>query len=105
MLDYEVLRVIWWALVGYLADWLCHHRRLRYGGRGAVAHHRQERHRATGDDQLPLRPHWDGNQVWLITAGGAIFAAWPTGHATAFSGFYVAMVLTLMALFFRPVGF
>ena len=52
-----------------------------------------------------IAPHWDGNQVWLITAGGAIFAAWPTVYATAFSGFYVAMVLTLMALFFRPVGF
>jgi cytochrome d ubiquinol oxidase subunit II len=50
-------------------------------------------------------PHWDGNQVWLITAGGAIFAAWPLVYATAFSGFYFAMLLALFALFFRPVGF
>jgi cytochrome d ubiquinol oxidase subunit II len=50
-------------------------------------------------------PHWDGNQVWLITAGGAIFAAWPAVYAAAFSGFYVAMLLVLFALFFRPVGF
>lgn len=50
-------------------------------------------------------PHWDGNQVWLITAGGAIFAAWPAVYAAAFSGFYIAMLLVLFALFFRPVGF
>ncbi|MGE8357328.1 MAG: cytochrome d ubiquinol oxidase subunit II, partial [Microvirgula sp.] len=50
-------------------------------------------------------PHWDGNQVWFITAGGAIFAAWPLVYATAFSGFYWAMLVVLWALFFRPVGF
>jgi cytochrome d ubiquinol oxidase subunit II len=49
-------------------------------------------------------PVWEGNQVWLITAGGAIFAAWPLVYATAFSGFYAAMLLTLFALFFRPAG-
>lgn len=52
-----------------------------------------------------IAPHWDGNQVWLITAGGALFAAWPTVYAAAFSGFYVAMILVLASLFFRPVGF
>jgi cytochrome d ubiquinol oxidase subunit II len=52
-----------------------------------------------------VAPHWDGNQVWLITGGGAIFAAWPMIYATAFSGFYWAMLLLLFALFFRPVGF
>jgi cytochrome d ubiquinol oxidase subunit II len=52
-----------------------------------------------------VAPHWDGNQVWLITLGGAIFAAWPLVYATAFSGFYFAMMLTLFALFFRPVAF
>ena len=40
-----------------------------------------------------------------MTAGGALFAAWPMVYAAAFSGFYIAMILTLMALFFRPVGF
>ena len=52
-----------------------------------------------------IAPHWDGNQVWLITAGGALFAAWPLVYATAFSGFYFAMVLTLAALWLRPLGF
>jgi cytochrome d ubiquinol oxidase subunit II len=49
--------------------------------------------------------HWDGNQVWFITAGGALFAAWPMVYAAAFSGFYFAMMLVLFALFFRPLGF
>lgn len=51
-----------------------------------------------------IAPHWDGNQVWLLTAGGAMFAAWPVVYATSFSGFYIAMILVLAALFFRPVG-
>lgn len=48
---------------------------------------------------------WEGNQVWFITAGGAIFAAWPFVYAAAFSGLYWALLLVLFALFFRPVGF
>lgn len=52
-----------------------------------------------------IGPTWEGNQVWFITAGGALFAAWPFVYAAAFSGFYWAMLLVLFALFFRPVGF
>ena len=52
-----------------------------------------------------IGPTWEGNQVWFITAGGAMFAAWPFVYASAFSGFYWAMLLVLFALFFRPVGF
>lgn len=52
-----------------------------------------------------IAPHWDGNQVWLITGAGALFAAWPMVYAAAFSGFYFAMILVLAALFFRPIGF
>ncbi|NVP01028.1 cytochrome d ubiquinol oxidase subunit II, partial [Photobacterium damselae subsp. damselae] len=52
-----------------------------------------------------VAPHWDGNQVWLITAGGALFAAWPLVYATVFSGFYLAMILTLAALWLRPLAF
>ncbi len=51
-----------------------------------------------------IAPHWDGNQVWLITAGGALFAAWPLVYATSFSGFYLAMYVTLAALWLRPIG-
>jgi len=50
-------------------------------------------------------PHWEGNQVWFILGGGAIFAAWPWVYATAFSGFYVVMLLLLWSMIMRPLGF
>lgn len=65
---------------------------------------------ARNDDQRrvvinAIGPTWEGNQVWFITAGGALFAAWPMVYATAFSGLYWALLLVLFALFLRPVGF
>jgi cytochrome d ubiquinol oxidase subunit II len=51
-----------------------------------------------------IGPVWDGNEVWLVTAGGALFAAFPEAYATAFSGFYLAMVLLLVGLIFRAVA-
>ena len=50
-------------------------------------------------------PVWDGNEVWLLTAGGALFAAFPAVYATVFSGFYLALMLVLFALIFRAVSF
>jgi cytochrome d ubiquinol oxidase subunit II len=52
-----------------------------------------------------IGPFWDGNEVWLITAGGAMFAAFPHWYATMFSGFYLALVLMLLALIVRGVAF
>lgn len=52
-----------------------------------------------------IGPVWDGNQVWMITAGGALFAAFPHVYATMFSGFYLALFLMLMALIVRAVAF
>jgi len=52
-----------------------------------------------------IGPHWDGNEVWLLTAGGATFAAFPNWYATMFSGFYLALVLMLLALIARGVAF
>ncbi len=52
-----------------------------------------------------IGPFWDGNEVWLLTAGGAIFAAFPNWYATLFSGFYLALVLMLVALIVRGVAF
>lgn len=51
-----------------------------------------------------IGPVWDGNEVWLVTAGGALFAAFPQAYATAFSGFYLAMMLVLFSLIFRAVS-
>lgn len=104
MLDYFTLKIIWWALVGVLLIGFA----IMDGhdmGVGTLLPF-------VGRNDLERRvvintvgPHWDGNQVWFITAGGALFAAWPVVYATAFSGFYWAMILVLWALFFRPVGF
>ena len=102
--DYETLKLIWWLFISVLligfaimdgfdmgvATWLPFlgktddERRVIINSIGAT---------------------WEGNQTWLITAGGAIFAAWPLVYATAFSGLYIALLLVLFALFFRPVGF
>ena len=52
-----------------------------------------------------IGPVWDGNEVWLLTAGGAMFAAFPNWYATLFSGFYLALLLMLVALIVRGVAF
>src|SRR5512138_1535199 len=52
-----------------------------------------------------IGPHWDGNEVWLLTAGGATFAAFPGWYATLFSGFYLALLLILFFLIVRVVSF
>lgn len=103
-LDYETLRIIWWALLGILLigfavmdgfdlgvamwlPWLTKsdiERRVLINSIGAT---------------------WEGNQVWFILSGGAIFAAWPALYAISFSGFYLAMLVVLLALILRPVGF
>src|SRR5512136_2633968 len=51
-----------------------------------------------------IGPLWDGNEVWLVTFGGALFAAFPNAYATAFSGFYLAFMVLLFALIFRAVS-
>ena len=52
-----------------------------------------------------IGPVWDGNEVWLLTAGGALFAAFPPVYASVFSGFYLAFMLLLVALIFRAISF
>lgn len=104
MFDYEILKFIWWILVGALLIGFAITDGMDMGVGSLlpfVAKTDAERRVAINT----VGPHWDGNQVWLITAGGAIFAAWPAVYAAAFSGFYMAMLLVLFALFFRPVGF
>src|SRR5512137_2068662 len=51
-----------------------------------------------------IGPVWDGNEVWLVTGGGALFAAFPNVYATIFSGFYLAFILLLVCLIFRAVA-
>ncbi|MCI4677332.1 cytochrome d ubiquinol oxidase subunit II [Rhodoblastus acidophilus] len=104
MFDFATLKFIWWILVGALLIGFAITDGMDMGVGSLlpfVAKSDTERRIAINT----VGPHWDGNQVWLITAGGAIFAAWPSVYAAAFSGFYMAMMLVLFALFFRPVGF
>lgn len=103
MFDYEILRLIWWVLIGVLLVGFA----ITDGfdmGVGALVPviGKSDNERRVMINSIA--PHWDGNQVWLITAGGALFAAWPLVYATSFSGFYLAMIVTLAALWLRPLG-
>jgi cytochrome bd ubiquinol oxidase subunit II len=104
MLDYETLRVIWWLLLGVLLIGFA----VTDGfdlGLGATF-----RFLGRTDEQRRVllesfEPVWEGNQVWFILGGGAVFAAWPLLYAASFSSLYPAMFLLLVALILRPVGF
>ena len=103
-LDYATLKFVWWILVGALLMGFA----ITDGMDMGVGVLLPFVGRTDAERRIAINtvgPHWDGNQVWFITAGGAIFAAWPAVYAAAFSGFYMAMLLVLFALFFRPVGF
>ncbi|RWX19013.1 cytochrome d ubiquinol oxidase subunit II [Rhizobium hidalgonense] len=104
LIDYETLRVIWWLLLGVIL--------IAFATTGGfdlgvgtllpfVARTDTERRVAINT----IGATWEGNQVWLILGGGAIFAAWPPLYAVSFSGFYLAMFAILFALILRPVGF
>ncbi|MCL9774731.1 cytochrome d ubiquinol oxidase subunit II [Vibrio methylphosphonaticus] len=103
MFDYEILRFIWWVLIGVLFAGfaITDGFDMGVGALVPVIGKTDTQRRVMINS---IAPHWDGNQVWLITAGGALFAAWPLVYATSFSGFYLAMVLTLAALWLRPLG-
>jgi cytochrome d ubiquinol oxidase subunit II len=103
-LDYATLRILWWALMGVLLIGFS----LTDGfdlGVGAllpfVARTDGERRMAINT----IAATWEGNQVWFIVGGAAIFAAWPRVYAVSFSGFYLAMFAVLAALILRPVAF
>ena len=103
-IDYEILRVIWWALLGILLIGFAIFDGFDLGtaillpfvGRTDI-----ERRLLINS----VGPVWEGNQVWFILGGGASFAAWPPLYAASFSGFYLAMFVVLVALILRPVAF
>ena len=104
MFDYEILRLIWWAAARRAADRLCRHGRFDLGAAALLPFvGRSDTERRVVINTVG--PVWEGNQVWLILGGGAIFAAWPPLYAVAFSGFYLAMFVVLCSLILRPVGF
>jgi cytochrome d ubiquinol oxidase subunit II len=104
MNEYEILRLLWWAVLGVLLIGIAVMDGFDMGAAMLLPF--------VGKTDMERRivintvgPVWEGNQVWLILGGGAIFAAWPPLYAVAFSGFYLAMLLLLGALILRPVGF
>jgi cytochrome d ubiquinol oxidase subunit II len=103
-IDYEVLRLIWWTLLGVLLIGFA----VTDGFDLGVATLLPFIARGDVERRLVINavaPTWEGNQVWFILGGGAIFAAWPLVYAISFSGFYLAMFLVLAALILRPVAF
>src|ERR1700712_252798 len=104
LLDYPTLRVIWWGLLGVLLIGFA----LTDGWDLGIAALLPFVARNDSERRLAINvvgPTWEGNQVWFILGGGAIFAAWPFVYAVSFSGFYLAMLVVLAALILRPVGF
>ncbi|NYH14140.1 cytochrome d ubiquinol oxidase subunit II [Paraburkholderia bryophila] len=103
-MDYATLKVIWWVLIGVLLIGFALTDGFDMGAAVLlpfIAKTDSERRIVVNT----VGATWEGNQVWFITAGGAMFAAWPLVYAASFSGFYFAMLLVLFSLFFRPVGF
>ena len=103
-LDYATLKVLWWGLVGVLLIGYA----LTDGYDLGVASLLPFVAKTDKERRLVINsigPMWEGHQVWLITGGGALFAAWPYVYAISFSGFYLAMFVVLAALILRPVGF
>ena len=104
LLDYEALRLIWWVLLGILLIGFAVMDGFDLGVAPLLPFI------AKNDDKRrvllnTIGPVWEGNQVWFILGGGALFAAWPAVYAVAFSGLYLAMLAVLGALILRPVGF
>jgi cytochrome bd ubiquinol oxidase subunit II len=103
-IDYEILRLVWWLFLGVLLIGFA----IMDGFDLGVAMLLPFVARTDIERRVTLNavgPFWDGNQVWLILGGGAVFAAWPPVYAASFSGFYIAMFLVLATLILRPVGF
>lgn len=104
MLDYTTLRIIWWVLLGTLLIGFA----IMDGfdlGVGMLLHRVARKNEERRIVINTIGPVWEGNQIWLILGAGAIFAAWPAIYAVTFSSFYFAMLMVLLGLIIRPVGF
>lgn len=104
LFDYVTLKIIWWVFVCVLLIGFA----IMDGFDMGIATLLPFLARKDEERRVLINaigPTWEGNQVWFITAGGALFAAWPMVYAVAFSGLYWALLLVLFALFLRPVGF
>lgn len=104
LLSYESLRVIWWVLLGILLIGFA----IMDGFDLGVATLLPFIAKTEKEKQITIHtiaPYWEGNQVWLLLGGGAIFAAWPAVYAVSFSALYLVLFLLLIAILLRPVSF
>ncbi|MBF0587193.1 cytochrome d ubiquinol oxidase subunit II [Prosthecochloris sp. N3] len=103
-MELETLQIIWFILVAVLFTGFFFLEGFDYGvGILLPFIAREDRERRAVINTIG--PFWDGNEVWLVTAGGAMFAAFPEWYATLFSGFYPALIIMLLALIIRGVAF
>src|SRR5690606_7222883 len=103
-MDYETLRLIWWLLLGVILIGYAIMDGFDLGVATLlpfIAKTDVERRMMINS----IGPFWEGNQIWFVLVGGAIFSACPYVFAMSFSGFYIAMFLILVALILRPVAF
>lgn len=106
----DALQLVWFGLIGLLWAGYLVLEGFDFGvgallpvlGKGTDAEDTEKRRRVM---LTTIGPHWDGNEVWLLTAGGATFAAFPEWYATMFSAFYLPLLLVLVALIVRNMGF
>jgi len=102
--DYETFRIIWWVFLGTLLIGFA----VTGGfdlGVGVLLPFLGKTDEERRVIINSVGPTWEGNQVWFVMSGGALFAAWPTAYAVSFSSMYFALLLTLFAMFLRPLGF
>ena len=103
MIEYSFLQLLWFMLVSVLFAGYFFFEGFDYGS-GLMSPFLAKTNNERRLIINTLGPIWDGNQVWLITAGGAVFAAFPHWYATLFSGFYLALFLMLIGLILRVVA-
>ena len=101
---YLILQVLWWVLLGVLFVGLGTMVGMDMGV-GTLLRFIGKTDTERRSMLNAIGPHWDGNQVWFILGGGAIFAAYPLIYATSFSGLYVVILLLLWSMIVRPLGF
>ena len=103
MLEFYILKIIWWAVIGVILMIYASTAGFDLGVTMIMPFLRKEIDRRVALNASA--PTWDGNQTWLVFAGGALFVVWPLVYSTAFSGMYFAMFAIVWGFFLRPPGY
>lgn len=103
MIDYTVLKIIWWVIMGGVLVVYASTAGYDSGVTMIMPFLKSEKNRRIALNTSA--PTWDGNQTWIVFAGGAMFVVWPVVYSTAFSGMYFALMFILWSLFLRPPGY